>query len=149
MLRTIRFHILPLWLGGAPTSTAQPAIAKYIGTANGFTASAAWPTQYEPDPLSGSLPVATMNWAPVWPSITVAEHSRRIRSTSKRCSRFPADCSEGPCSTGLCLGCGRGTAVVFGTARLSGWESGEEWGPRGRVISGARPCARPAWRSGP
>ncbi len=31
--------------GGAPTSTAQPAIAKYTGTANGLTASATWPAQ--------------------------------------------------------------------------------------------------------
>ena len=38
--RTMRSHIFASVRGGAPASTAQPAIMKNMGTAQGLTASA-------------------------------------------------------------------------------------------------------------
>ena len=60
---------------------AQPAIMKNIGTAQGLTASAKWPSHQALLP-SSERPMRT---PPEWPSMTVSPASTRMTSTSWRC----------------------------------------------------------------
>lgn len=139
-MRLIRCHIRELFLGGAPISTAQPAMAKNIGTANWLIASPMCPIQYAERPLDSSRSTAVRKVAETWPRMTAQEATSRITSMSYRCSFSGVERGAGIGAGTLWSGSGDGAgAVASGAGAGAGADAGSA--DAGSVLGSMIPIA--------